>query len=248
MSFRGAKRGPAKSELGKAEYTLARYAHGGKRFEILVNPNLALEYKLKRTKDLAGILVFDTVYTDHKKGLKASQEDLIETFDTADVQRIAERIMEKGEVLIKTDQRRQLIEEKRKQIGSYISRHCVDTRTGAPIPYTRVERGLRQIDVNIDPFAGVEEQVPEIIRKLAEIIPLRQQVTVLEVVVPAVHVGRAMGFVKNAGETIHEEWLSDGSYKVRLVLPSGLKVTFMDKLGSFTRGTARAEVVEETGA
>ncbi|MFQ5950686.1 MAG: ribosome assembly factor SBDS [Candidatus Geothermarchaeales archaeon] len=248
MSFRGAKRGSARSELGKAEYTLARFARGGKRFEILVDPNLALEYKLKRTKDLAGILVFDTVYTDHKKGLKASQEDLIEMFDTTDVQMIAERIMEKGDVLIRTDQRRQVLEEKEKQIASYISRHCVDTRTGAPIPYTRVERGLQEIVVRIDPFARVEEQVPEIIRKLAEIIPLRQQVTVLEVVIPAVHVGRAMGFVKEAGETVHEEWLRDGSYKVRLVLPSGLKVTFIEKLGSFTRGTARADVVEERGA
>jgi ribosome maturation protein SDO1 len=248
LSYGGPRRGTSKSQLGKEKFTVARYRRAGKNFEVLVDPEIALEYRLGRTKDLSHILVFDEIYTDHKKGLKASREDLMEAFGTADTQEVAERIMQQGEVLIKTDQKRGLIEEKKKQIASYISRHCVDTRTGAPVPLTRVERGMDEIEVNIDPFENVEDQVPDIIRKLAEVIPLRQQVTTIEIVIPAVHAGRAMGFVKESGEITNEEWQADGSYKARIVLPAGVKTSFMEKLGSLTRGTARMQIVEERGA
>jgi len=228
-----------------SEYTIARYKARGKKFEILVDPERALEYKLGRRKEFQGILLFDVIYSDSKKGLKPSRKDLIEIFGTDDVNSIAKEILEKGELLIKAEQREKLIKEKRRRIISYISRYCVDSRTGAPLPPIRVERALKDIGVKIDPFKDEEEQIPEIISKLTEVIPIKKLISKLVVKVPAIYVGKAYGFVKNGGEIVKEEWGNDGSYIAELIIPAGLKNEFVDKLLNLTKGTAYVEVKEE---
>ncbi|MFQ5711070.1 MAG: ribosome assembly factor SBDS [Candidatus Geothermarchaeales archaeon] len=226
------------------DYTVARYYAGGKRFEVLVDPDKALEYKMDRRMGIEGVLMFETIYSDSKKGMKASKEDILEAFGTIDVGEIAGKIVKDGEVLIKTEQRRALIEEKRKQIISYISRHCIDARTNAPLPPVRIEKALGQIDVKINPFGGVEEQAPEIIKKLSEVIPIRQQTSIVHVKIPAIYVGKAFGFLKKSGGITEEKWLDDGSYWAVLALPAGLMANFMERLGDMTKGTALIEVIE----
>lgn len=217
---------------------------GGKRFEVLVDPDKALEYKMGRRESIEGVLMFDTIYSDSKKGMKTSKEDLTETFGTLDIQEIASRVIKSGEVLIKTEQRRALIEEKRRQIINYISRHCVDARTNAPAPPLRIEKALTEVNVKIDPFGSVEEQAPDLIRKLAEIIPIRQQTSKFHLKIPAIYVGKAYGFLKKSGGITEEEWLGDGSYSARIALPAGLMANFIERLGELTKGTAHVEIVE----
>jgi ribosome maturation protein SDO1 len=36
-----------------------------------------------------------------------------------------------------------------------------------------------------------------------------------------------------------EEWLSDGSLKVRIEINAGMKGTFLDRIGSLTKGSAQ---------
>ena len=224
---------------------MARYNARNKRFEILVDPDKALDYKLGKKKDFEGILLYETVFTDSKKGLKASKEDLQKIFGTTDPYEIAKVIVENGEVPLKTDQKRALIEEKKRQIIAYISRHCIDTRTRAPIPPTRVERALDEIELKIDPFKAAEEQIPDIMKKLSEIIPIRQQSTQLQVRVPVAYVGKSYGFIKENSEILGEEWLSNGSCLLKVMIPSGIMNSFMETMGSLSRGTAQVEVLEE---
>lgn len=226
------------------EYTVARLKTRGKRFEVLVDPDKALEYKMGRSKSFEGILVYEVIYSDAKKGLKSSRKDLLEVFKTEDVHEIAKTILEKGELLIKAKQREKLLEEKKNKIITYISKYCVDARTNAPIPPVRVKRALQEIGVKIDPFKEVEEQIPQIINKLAEVIPIKKQIVYLVVKVPATYVGKAYGYIKNSGDVKKEEWLRDGSYLAELSVPAGLKNEFMDKVLSLTRGTAYVEVKE----
>ncbi len=207
-----------------------------------------MNYKLGRTKEFSGILLFDTVYTDSNKGLKASKEELMEAFGSVDVEEISKAIIERGEVLIKTEQKRSLMEEKKRRIISHISRNCIDVRTGAPIPPLRIERAMEEVDLRIDPFAHVEEQMAEILKKLMEVIPIRQQTTKIQIKIPSTYVGKAYGLLKESGEIVGEEWLRDGSCMMKVVIPSGIKTRFIDRLSSLTRGTAYPEIVEEKGA
>jgi ribosome maturation protein SDO1 len=224
---------------------VARYHVKNKRFEILVDPDKALDYRMGKRKDFDGVLLYDTIFTDSGKGLKASKEDLQRVFGTTDPYEIGRKVVMEGEVPLKTEQKRALIEDKKKQIIAYISRHCIDTRTKAPIPPLRVERALEEIDLKIDPFKPAEAQIPEILKKLAELIPIKQQSTQLRVRVPAAFVGKSFGYIKENSEILEEEWQSDGSCLLKVVIPSGIISSFIGGLGGITRGAAQVEVLEE---
>ena len=103
-------------------YTIARINHDGEHFEILTKPEPALSYKLGKTTSVSQILATETIFTDAGKGSKASEEKLKEFFGTTDPIKIAEIILKKGTLQLTTDQRKQLVEEKRRQIISFISR------------------------------------------------------------------------------------------------------------------------------
>ena len=87
-----------------ADVTLVRYSFEGEKFEIMVKPDPALEYKLGTKKDLSAVLVSDEIYTDSGKGTKPSSEKLLKAFKTDDPTVIAEIIMQKGNLNLTTDQ------------------------------------------------------------------------------------------------------------------------------------------------
>lgn len=227
------------------DYTIARFKKGPKRFEVLVDPDKALEYKLGKKRDFDNILVYEEIYTDAKKGLRASKSDILSVFGTTDIIEVAKKILDHGELLIKAEQRRRLIEDKKKQILSYVSKYCVDARTNLPIPLMRLENALEEVNIKIDPFKPAEEQVKDVIQVLSTVIPIKQQLTILNIRIPPMYVGKAYGFIKNASDILNEEWLADGSLRARVSIPSGLKTEFVEKLGSITGGTAYVEIVEE---
>src|SRR3972149_5640066 len=98
------------------DVTVVRYSYEGEKFEILVKPDPALDFKLGKKKDISAILISDEIYTDSGKGTKPSTEKLLKAFKTEDVNEIAEIMLRKGDLNLTTDQRRKMLDEKRKQI------------------------------------------------------------------------------------------------------------------------------------
>ncbi|HSQ52862.1 MAG TPA: ribosome assembly factor SBDS, partial [Acidobacteriota bacterium] len=115
-------------------YTIARITHDGDHFEILTKPEPALAYRLGKTTTVSQVLATETIFTDAGKGTKASEERLQAVFGTIDPLKIAEVILKKGTLQLTTEQRKQLVEDKRKQIVSFISRECIDPKTNLPHP------------------------------------------------------------------------------------------------------------------
>src|SRR2546428_13014665 len=85
--------------------TVVRLAVEGEKFEILVKPDPALEYKLGKRKEISGVLVSDEVYSDSGKGTRASTEKLMKAFKTTDPTTIAALILQKGDLNLTTDHR-----------------------------------------------------------------------------------------------------------------------------------------------
>jgi len=133
-------------------YTVARMTHDGEHFEILVKPQLAFSYRLGKTTSISELLVTDTIFTDAGKGLRVSEDKLQEVFGTTNPIKIASVILKKGTLQLTTEQRKQLVEDKRRQIISFISRQCVDPKTDLPHPPMRIEHAMKQIHFSIDPF------------------------------------------------------------------------------------------------
>jgi ribosome maturation protein SDO1 len=226
------------------KFTLARLVVSGERFEVMVNPEKALEYKLGKQVPLSQILVYDTIFRDVSKGQRASEEKIKKVFGTTDPLKIVKIILDRGELQLTTEQRRRLIEDKKKQIIAFISKHCVDPRTGLPHPPLRVEQALAQAKVSIDPFRGVEEQAKEVIQALRPILPLRTELALLEVKIPPQYAPATYGALKSFGTIKREQWLSDGSLLAVIEIPAGLQVNFLEKLGNLTKGTAQSKILK----
>lgn len=225
------------------EVTVVRYSYEGEKFEILVKPDPALDFKLGKKKDLAAILISEEIYTDANKGTRASTEKLLKAFKTEDPALIAEKILQKGDLNLTTDQRRKMVEEKRKQIIEFIAKTYVDPRSHLPHPPTRIDQALKDGRVSIDPQKNIDEQVKEIVEKLRSIIPLKSENLQLDITIPAQYAAQSYSVLKTAGSLKSESWQSNGSLKAILEIPAALRPNVIDRLGNVTKGTASVEVL-----
>ena len=223
--------------------TTARLAKGQDKFEILVKPQQALDYKLGKAVPVSQLLVIEEIYSDSGKGTRASTEKLEKNFGTADALKVAEEIMKSGELQLTTEQRRQLIEEKRRQIVSIIIRNAIDPRTGAPHPPLRIEQAMEQIRLSIDPYKSAEEQSKQVIEELRPILPLKMEQMRVAVKVFPEHAARAYNALKGFGTVSREEWQPDGSLVAVVEMPAGLYGSFLDRVGKLTQGTIQTKVL-----
>ncbi|MDX1441490.1 MAG: ribosome assembly factor SBDS [Nitrosopumilaceae archaeon] len=226
------------------EVTVVRYSFEGEKFEILVKPDPALEYKLGKKKDISSVLVSDDIYTDSSKGTKPSTEKLVKAFKTEDATEIAQKILEKGDLNLTTDQRRKMVEGKKKQLVEFIAKTYVDPRTHLPHPPLRVEQAMKDARVSIDPQKSVDEQVKDIVEKLRSIIPLKSENLSLEIIIPAQFASQSYAVLKSVGSLKKEEWQNNGSLKAILEIPAAARPNVIDRLGSITKGSATVEVMQ----
>ena len=224
--------------------TVVRYSFEGEKFEILVKPDPALDYKLGKKKDLASVLISDEIYTDSKKGSKPSVEKLIAAFKTEDKTEIAQIMFEKGDLNLTTDQRRKMVEQKRKQIVEFIAKTYVDPKTHLPHPPLRIELAMKDGRVSIDPQKNVEVQVNDIVDKLRSIIALKSENLQLEITIPAQYASQSYSVLKSVGSLKKEEWQNNGSLKAILEIPAAARPNVIDRLGSITKGSATVEVMK----
>jgi len=224
--------------------TVVRLAVEGEKFELLVKPDPALEYKLGKRKDISTVLISDEIYSDSNKGTRASTEKLMKAFKTTDQTAIATIILQKGDLNLTTDQRRKMILEKRKQIVEFISKTFVDPRSHLPHPPIRIEQAMNDAKVTIDPFKNTEDQIKDIVEQLRTIIPLKSENMLLEILVPAQYAAQSYSVLKSAGTLKKEEWQSNGSLKVILDIPAAARANVIDRLGSVTKGSASIEVAK----
>jgi len=225
------------------KYTIARFSKDNEHFEVLVKPDKALDYRMGKISAITEVLVTETIFSDANKGTKVSEEALQKALGTIEPLKAAEIILRKGTIQLTTEQRRKMIEDKRKQIIAFISRQCVDPRTNLPHPPLRVEQAMEQIHYSIDPFKPAEEQAKEIIKLLRPILPLKMEQVSVSVRIPAEHAAKTYGTIKGFGTITREEWRADGSWYGVLEMPAGLYGPFLEKIGEVTKGNAEAKVV-----
>ncbi len=229
--------------MSRRNYVIARYEKDGYVFEILVDPDAALDMRLGKPVSIDKVLITDTIYKDARKGLRASEESLMRVFKTTDPRKVAEFIVRNGELPLTAEQRRRLIEQKRKQIIDWISRNCIDTRTRTPVPPQRVEAAMQQVDVAIDPFKPVEEQVNAVIKALQKVLPLKVAVSILEIRAPAEHAHKVRNTLSRMGRVVKERFEGDGSLVMQLEVPAGLQDTIIAKVNELTHGSGDVKII-----
>ena len=225
-------------------YTVARINLKGRNFEIVVKPDPALSYRKGKSIPISEVLVTEVIFSDANKGLKVSESDLQAAFGTTDIQKIADVILKRGTLQLTAEQRRRMVEEKKRQIITFISKQCIDPRTKLPHPPLRIQQALEQVHFSVDPFRGVEEQANEAISLLRSVLPISTEKISVSVKIPPQYVGRAYGTVKSFGKIKNEVWRSDGSWTAIVEMPAGLYGPFLERLGEITRGNIEAEILK----
>ena len=218
---------------------ITRFEFHGERFEILVEPDGAYDFRSGKSVDVPDILKGYIVFENAKKGKKASPERLEKIFGTSDPVKVAEEILRKGELQLTSEQRNKMVEAKKKRIIAILARNSINPQTRLPHPPQRLERAIEEAKVSIDPFRNPEEQAKEIIKHLQPILPIRMEQMSLEVRVPAVYSGKAYNAISRIGSISKEEWMSDGSWVGTVEVSAGLYNTFVDTLSKITKGSVQ---------
>jgi ribosome maturation protein SDO1 len=221
--------------------TTVRLTAEGNKFEILVKPDPALEYKLGKRTDLSGVLVSDEIYSDANKGSRAAGEKLVKYFKTTDHVQIATQILSKGDLSLTTEQRRKMVEDKKKQIIQYISKNFVDPKTHIPHPVMRIESALGEVRLIIDPFKPAEDQAKNVVDALRRILPLKSEILLLTITIPSQFSTQSYNLLKTSGTFKGDQWLADGSLRVMLEINAGMKSSLLDRIGSISKGTAQVK-------
>jgi ribosome maturation protein SDO1 len=225
------------------KYTVARITKDNEHFEILVKPQKALDYRNGKIAGITEALAAETIFSDANKGTKPSEETLRKAFGNTDPLKIAETILKTGILQLTTEQRRKMVEDKRRQIIDFIARQSVDPKTNLPHPPLRIENAMEQIHYPIDPFKPVEEQAREITKLLRPILPLKMEQVSVGVTLPAQYSVKAYGTIKGFGTIKREEWRADGSWYGVLEMPAGLYAPLVEKLGEITKGNGEAKII-----
>ncbi|MCC7574421.1 ribosome assembly factor SBDS [Candidatus Woesearchaeota archaeon] len=229
----------------KVQFNLVRFTKFGKNFEIVVDPDLAIDFKNKNSdsiEDLSELLKSENIFSDAKKGELANEEDIEQAFLTKDFFKAALKLIKQGEVQLSSEHREKLRDEKRKQIINAIHRIAIDPRSGLPHPVNRIESALNESKLKIDEYRKAEDQVQEIISGLKPVLPIRVEEKVLQIRLPMQFAAKLHGFLKAQGSVVSEDWLSDGSYVCKMKIPAGMYADLVDELGSRTKGSAEVNV------
>ncbi len=227
-----------------SKFTTVKLTIAGEHYEVLVNPDSALAFKQGRNVEPSAVIVADEVFSDARKGLRASSEKLKLHFGTDDHAKAALEVLRKGELNLTQEQRKRLTDEKRKAIIAAISKNYVDPRTMLPHPPTRIDQAMQEARVTVDPFQDANEQMKTVVESLRTMLPLKSEKIRLSVKVAAQYSGQAIGVLKNYGEIIKEDWLADGTLSAIVEIPAGGQPGLLDRLGSTTKGAAQVTVVK----
>jgi ribosome maturation protein SDO1 len=225
------------------KFTVARLTRENEHFELLVKPNKALDYRNGKIPGISEVLAADIIFSDANKGTKVSEEAMKKAFKTIDPLKIADEILKKGTLQLTTDQRRKMVEDKRKLVIDFIARQAVDPKTNLPHPPMRIENAMEQIHYPIDPYKSVDEQAKDIIKLLRPILPLKVEQVKVAIKIPSQFASRAYGTIKTLGTIKHEEWRGDGSWVGEMELPAGAYAQLLNKLGDSTKGTGEAKII-----
>lgn len=222
---------------------IARIKKGKENFEILVNDcEKALRFKEGKIA-IDSILVTNNVFKDVKKGLHASEHEMIKVFGTDDSIKVAKMILMEGEILLTAEYRNKLNEDKKKQIINLIQRNALDPKTSRPHPAQRIENAIKEVKANVDFNKSAEEQVQSIVKKISEVLPIKYELRKIEIKIPSNYANKCFSMLKSRSKILSDQWMNDGSLYLVIEVPAGMQGSLFDEINKLTQGSVETKVI-----
>ena len=166
---------------------IARFETGGNRFEILVDPKAAQEYNEGGDIDWEDAIAADVIWSDSSKGERAPDILVNNTFESLDLIKIYKIILDKGTIQLTSQQRKEMVEQKRKQIIAHIVANSMNPQTGGAHPPQRIENAIVEARYSVDPMETIEKQVENIFKSIKALIPISFEKIRVAVKIQAIH-------------------------------------------------------------
>ena len=214
----------------------------GENFEILVDPDLALEYKEGREIDISEILAADKIFKDASAADTASDDSMLKVFESTDVSVVASKILKKGELHLTTEQKKRMLEERKKQIINIITKNAINPQTKTPHPPDRIESAMNEAKINVGIQKSAKEQVDKVVKALRPLLPIKFDNVQIAVKIPAEHSGKLYAVLHEFGEVKKDGW--QGNFQFCLIeMPAGLQDDFCNKINNLTHGEAEIKIL-----
>lgn len=220
-----------------------KYTRKGLTFSIMVDPEKALEFR-KNKCSLNEVLAVENIFTDVKKGIRASDIDLNKAFGTSDKLKVSEIMVRDGEMPVTKKQKDEKREEIKKKIIDLICKNAVDPKTGLPHPPQRIESAMNEAKVNINDRINAEEQINAVLKAINSILPIKFEVKKLELVIPSKFAGSAYGIIKREAKILKNEWGNDGSLRVVIEVPAGVQDKFFTDVNHACHGEMESKEIK----
>lgn len=222
---------------------VSRLTFSGQRFEIMVDPEKALDFKRGEKVDMRDVLACPDIFRDVRSAERVAEQDMQKMFGTTDVFKVAERIVRQGQLQLTTEQRREMVKKKEAQIVDIISKRGIDPQTNTPHPPARILGAMEKARIRIDPFTDIESQIKEVLEKIKVILPIRFQMVTVGIKVSPQYSGKIYSVLKGYGTVRNEKWLNDGSLQAEVKIMAGLQEEFFEKVSGLTHGDFESKVV-----
>jgi ribosome maturation protein SDO1 len=222
----------------------ARLKTHGATFEVLVDPDGALALRRGEDVRIEDILAVEDVFENASRGDRSAEDDLIKAFETTDVVTIADKIIRKGEISLTADQRKQIIENKRRQVVEIIARNAINPQTKAPHPPARIDQAIKEAKVNIDPAKSTDELVNIAMKAIRPLIPIRFEEVEVAVKIPPAYAPKAYGEIAAFGKVTRDAWQNNGAWIGVVKIPAGMQTDFYSLVNRVSKGEAETKLLK----
>jgi ribosome maturation protein SDO1 len=222
---------------------VARLESHGETFEILLDPKIVDVMKQGKPFDILEFMAVEDVFKNAGKGTRPAEDKIKEAFGTEDIGEIARVIVDKGEVQITAEQRKEMLEAKRQQVITYIAANAINPQTHTPHPPMRIQLALEEAKFHVDPFKPLDKEIEEAMKLLRPLIPIRFEKSKVAIKLSGADYGRCFDDLIHYGLIEKEEWTADGSWIGVMEIPAGLINEMTDKLKHKTKGSASVKLI-----
>lgn len=119
-----------------------------------------------------------------------------EAFKTDDQLKCCQIIVEKGDLEVSSQERRDAIQKKKLEVVNYIHKYYIDPKTKKPHPVIRIENALTEIKAKYDPDVSTEKQSHDLADKIIKILPIKKSSMSGVIKVGHQYVGSVSGIIK----------------------------------------------------
>lgn len=207
-----------------------------------------MDFKRGKPVSTRDILAYPAVYKDVRSSETTASNDLQKAFGTTDVFKIAEKIIKDGDVQLTTEQRHNMVEQKKNQVAAIISKRGINPQTNTPHPIQRILNAMQQAGAIIDPFADAETQVDKVISSIKPLLPIRFQKLTAQIKIPPEYSARIHTILKESGTMKQEQWLNDGSLQVVIEMLAGVYDEMLQKIANLTHGSFESKIIKREDA